>query len=394
MNSLFKQTKSLAACGIAATFFAASTLAYAQDANAPAADPQQQQTTAAPDSGWPQAGANGAGPVQSGNSPAANPYGQPPAAPPASGPYASQQPSGGQPPNAQQQPAYGQQPYGQQQQPYGQGVYSQGGNHQGQAPPPVPAQITVPGGTYVTARLNTRLASDRNHPGDAFTATLVEPVVANGIVVAEPGQTITGQVIEARKVDGAGRLAVQLTDLPLVDGQRIPIQSQLIARKGDRFHGSDAGIVAGSTAAGAVIGGAVGWGTGAAIGAGAGALVSLGAVLTHGHASVLYPEEVLTFRIEQPLTIATTAAPLAFRYVEPGEYDAPQGGPRQYAQAGGGYPYPVAPAPYYAYGYPAYGYGYPYYFGPSVGFYFGGPGFYRGYYGRGFYYGGGFHGRR
>jgi hypothetical protein len=389
MNSLLKKSRKFALYGISAGFLAASTLAYAQDGGWPqASDPSQQAS-------------NDGGPD-------ANPYGQPPEPPQVSDnpgpqqqqqpPYAQQQPSAPQqqqqpygqppqPPYAQQQPPYAQQqpqqqpPYGQrQQQPYGGGVYDQ------PAPPPIPAQITVSAGTYVTVRLNSRLASDRNHPGDAFTATLVEPVVVNGIVIAEPGETITGQVVEAQKVDGAGRLAVQLTDLPLVDGQRVPIQTQLIARKGDRFRGSDAGIVAGSTAAGAVIGDAVGWGTGAAIGAGAGALISLGAVLTHGHASVLYPEEVLTFRIQQPVTISTTTAPQAFRYVEPGEYNARQSGP---AMA-----YPPAPPPptYYAYAYPAYGYPYPYYWGPSVGFFFG-PGYYgRGYYGRGYwgghYYGG------
>ena len=361
MKSLIKHSKSWAACGLAATFLAVSTLSYGQDANAPAAPP--------PDSGWPQAGNNNAGPnAPAPNQPSANPYGQPSA-----NPY-------GQPPAPYGQPQ-------QQQQPYGGGVYNQPS-----APPPVPAQLELPAGTYVTARLNTRLASDRNHDGDAFTATLAEPVVVNGIVVAEPGQTITGQVVEADKVDGAGKLVVQLTDLPLADGQRAAIQTQLISRKADRFRGNDAGIVAGSTAAGAVIGGAVGYGTGAAVGAGLGALVSLGAVLTHGHASVLYPEEVLTFRVQQPVVISTTAAPQAFRNVQPGEYNQ---GPAPYLQAGAYAPPPVAPAPLYAYGYPAYGYS-PYFWGPSVGLYFGSPFPYHGYYGRpyfgGRYYAPGFRG--
>jgi hypothetical protein len=372
MNSLISRSKKLAACGISAGLLAASTLAYAQDG------------------GWPQA-SDRSPQAENGGAPEANPYGQPPEPPEAGeqSPTPEQQPQQqpyGQPPYAQpQQRPYGQQP----QQPYGGGVYNQ------QAPPPVPAQITVPAGTYVTARLNNRLASDRNQPGDAFTATLVQPVVVSGVVVAEPGQTITGQVVEAQKVDGSGRLAIQLAELPLVDGQRIPIQTQLIGRKGDRFRASDAATVAGTTALGAAIGGAVDWGTGAAIGAGAGALISLGAILTHGHASVLYPEEVLTFRIQQPLTISTTAAPQAFRYVEPGEYNsAPPPSPNMRA----GYPYPAAAPPpptYYAYGYP--GYGYPYY-GPSIGFYFGGPAYYRGYYGRGYYgrpyYHGGYRGHR
>jgi len=39
--------------------------------------------------------------------------------------------------------------------------------------------------------------------------------------------------------------------------------------------------------------------------------------------TVVYPETALTFRIETPVTISTTRAPQAFRYVDPNEYDRP-----------------------------------------------------------------------
>jgi hypothetical protein len=236
----------------------------------------------------------------------------------------------------------------------------------------------------MTVRINQPLSSDKNQVGDAFSATLVEPLIVNGIVVARPGETIIGRVALAEK-HGTGhpaKLGIQLTTLTLVDGQQIPIQSQLINRRGGTTPGGiEAGTVIATTGLGAAIGAAAGWGTGAAIGAGAGAVAGLiGAVVTHNHASVIYPEQVLTFRIEAPVTISTTNSTQAFRYVEPNEYDRPnysQGGPSQYAAA--------APAPVYAYGAPYY-YGYPYpyywgypYWGPGFAFYWG-PGFY----GRGF----------
>src|SRR5580765_4416825 len=59
----------------------------------------------------------------------------------------------------------------------------------GYAPPPapsgpVPANLTLPAGKVLFIRLNEPLSSDRNHAGDAFTATLDQPIVVNGWVVA------------------------------------------------------------------------------------------------------------------------------------------------------------------------------------------------------------------
>jgi hypothetical protein len=246
-------------------------------------------------------------------------------------------------------------------------------------------------GTYITVRVNQPLSSDHNQAGDAFTATLVRPLVVDGFVVAQTGQTIGGRVAEAKKagrVEGTSRLAVQLTDLTLVDGQNIPIQSQLVSRTGPTSVGRDAAAIGGTTALGAAAGAAADWGRGAAIGAGAGALVGVvGVLLTRGHPTVIYPEQVLTFRVETPVTIATDRAPQAFRAVEPEDYQ--QGlqasrpmGPRPPGPYGYGPSYAYAPyGPYpYVYG-PAY-YPYPYYWGPSVGFYVGPRFYYRGgYYG-------------
>ena len=132
--------------------------------------------------------------------------------------------------------------------------------------------------------------SDHNHVGDAFAATLVKPVVIDGVVVAERGQTIGGRVAEAKKagmVEGVSKLGVQLTDLSLVDGQNFPIQTQLISRDGPTSVGRDAGAIAGTTALGAAAGAAADWGRGAAIGAGAGAFVGIvGVLLTRGHPTI------------------------------------------------------------------------------------------------------------
>jgi len=257
---------------------------------------------------------------------------------------------------------------------------NQAGAPNDQAPPPIPPQLTLKPGTFVTIRVNQFLSSDHNQTGDAFTATLAKPLMVDGVVVAEPGETVGGRVVEAKKaglVKGVSRLALQLTDLTLVDGQQVPIRTQLSGRNGPTSVGRDAAGVAGTTAAGAAIGAAADWGKGAAIGAGAGAIAgTLGVLLTRGYPTVVTPESLLTFRLDAPVVISTAHAPQAFHYVEPGEYEASARplGPRPRAPEGPpceGYGCPPAPYPYY----------YPYYWGGGFGFWYG-PHFYRG----GFYY--------
>src|SRR5262249_22996547 len=52
-----------------------------------------------------------------------------------------------------------------------------------------PVLILRPG-TYISVRVDQPLSSDHNQQGDSFSATLVKPVVVDGIVVADRGQTV------------------------------------------------------------------------------------------------------------------------------------------------------------------------------------------------------------
>jgi hypothetical protein len=246
----------------------------------------------------------------------------------------------------------------------------------------LPAELTLKPGTFVTMRTNQPLSSDHNQPGDTFSGTLLQPVVVDGIVVAQRGEAVYGRVAEVQKAHAgnSSRLGLELTSLTLADGTQVPLRTQLVARQGTTTPtGAQVGTVATTTAVGAAVGAAADYGRGAAIGAGAGAAAGIvGVFLTRNHPTVLYPETALTFRIEAPVTINTAHAPQAFRYVGPEEYNRPpvetQMRPRM-----------VGPGPGYYYG-PGYGPGYapyPYpYYGPSV--YLGwGPGYFYGY-GRGF----------
>jgi hypothetical protein len=303
----------------------------------PAATPQA-TTPAAQDPTEPVSQA----PVDQSPAPPTDGYGQPPQ-PPQSAPA----------PQASNRPAYG-----------------------------IPAQLTVKPGTFFTVRLNTILASNKSKPGDLFTAALVQPLVVDGIVISQRGQTVVGRVVDAGKKDGKHFLKLELTGVTLADGSQVPLQSQLATSQGPTTPGAvQAGTVAGTTAMGAGIGAVAGGGVGAGVGAGAGAMLGIaGVIATRDHPAVLYPETQLAFQVIAPLTVSTVNAPQAYRYVGPEDYE------RQPAMTSRLNPrpapgYPGANGPGYAYPgyYPGY---YPYYpyWGPSIGI--------------GFGWGGGFYGRR
>jgi hypothetical protein len=178
--------------------------------------------------------------------------------------------------------------------------------------------------------------------------------------------------------------------LTLVDGQQVPIETELTSLAGPTSKARDAGAIVGTSAMGAAVGAAADLGVGAAIGAGAGAIVgTVGVLVTRGHATVIYPESVLTFRLSEPITISTDRAPQAFRYVgTTNEYNRasnaqgpPPVGPG-WTCKGYGWPPPTATLPPYNY-YPYY----PYTWGASLGLWYG-PGFFYGRlrYGRGYGY--------
>ncbi len=249
----------------------------------------------------------------------------------------------------------------------------------------VPSQVTLPAGTLIRVRVNEKLSSDRNQPGDVFTATLAQPLVANGLVIARPGQDIAGRVSEAvsaKEGKGTSRLGLELSQLSLVDGQQVPVRTQLIDYERGKSTGRDTGVVLGTTAAGAAIGAAAGGGLGAGVGAIGGAVAgAIGVAATHAHATEIQPETVLTFRTVDPVYVATDRSSGAFQTVQSQDYARTQPRERRVAPPGpyyyGGYYGPYYDPFYYPYYYPYGGF-----YGPSFGVVIRGGGFRGGFHGR------------
>ena len=240
----------------------------------------------------------------------------------------------------------------------------------------LPAEVTLKPGTFLTMRINQGLASNKNAVGDTFSGALTQPIVVNGIVVAQRGQVVYGEVAEAQKVKGVHRLGVELTSLTLADGSQAAVHTQLISRQGPAMpYGRQAGVITTTTAGGAVVGAAAAGGADAAAGAGVGAAAGIiGVLATKNHPSVIYPETMLTFQTGNAVTVATGNSSGAFRYVGPDDYARPATMTQQVRVRPA---YANGPGYYNPYYYPYYGgWGYPYYgFGPGIGFGFGFGGF-------------------
>lgn len=200
---------------------------------------------------------------------------------------------------------------------------------QSQAPAPaynpLPQTLTLPAATVISIRTSQYLSSDQNRPGDSFSAELQQPLVVDGWVVARRGQTVLGRVVIAQKagrIKGVSQLGVELSQLVLVDGQQMPIRTQLMQTSGGTSQGRDAQAVGTATGVGAIIGAAAHGGEGAGIGAAAGAGAGLaGVLLTRGRPTVIPPETLLTFQLEFPVTFTTQRSSPAFRPVNQEDYD-------------------------------------------------------------------------
>jgi hypothetical protein len=249
---------------------------------------------------------------------------------------------------------------------------------QGQPSQTMPPQtLTLPAGTVVRVRVDDWLSTDRNVAGDSFSATLDQPIVVDGWVVARRGQAQTGRVSLAKKAGRAGgtsQLGVELPELTLVDGQQLPLQTELLQTSAGSSHGRDAATIGTTTGVGAAIGAIADGGAGAAIGAGAGVAGGIIAVLVmRGRPTEIPPETILSFRLQSPVTISTDRSQLAFQPVTQADYDSHSSQDRPQLRR-------PSPPPYYPYPFP-YAYPYPYaiYPGPFAFGIYGGYGRWGGY---------------
>jgi hypothetical protein len=171
----------------------------------------------------------------------------------------------------------------------------------------VPHTVTLAAGTLLPVRVGETLSSARNQPGDTFLATLTQPLVIDGFVIAERGARVEGKVLDttpAGRVKGVSHLGISIVRLATADGQNIRIRTEPFVKDGPTSTGTDAAKIGGGAAIGAIIGALAGGGKGTAIGAGAGGAAAAGDVLlTRGRPTEIPVETRVSFKVQDSVTI-------------------------------------------------------------------------------------------
>ena len=178
-------------------------------------------------------------------------------------------------------------------------------------PPPgdvrTPHTVTIGVGTMLPVRIGETLSSANNERGDTFLATLDQPLVVDGFVIAERGSRVEGRVVEAEapgRTKGSSHIGIELVKISTSDGQHVRIRTAAYKKDSNSSTGNDVAKVGIITAIGAAIGAAADGGKGAAIGAGVGGAAGVADVmLTRGKPVEIRVETRLSFRIQEPVTI-------------------------------------------------------------------------------------------
>jgi len=174
-------------------------------------------------------------------------------------------------------------------------------------PDPQPRVVTLDAGTPIRIRTTNTLSTKVVQTGESFVGSLEEPIVQGDWVVAAKGATVRGTVAnsdDGGRVKGVAQLAIRITQLNTADGQTIDLQSSVYGVQAATTKKKDAVKVGVGSAIGAAIGAVAGGGSGAAKGAAVGAGAGGGAVLaTRGDPAVIPSESVITFTLQNPVSI-------------------------------------------------------------------------------------------
>lgn len=172
-----------------------------------------------------------------------------------------------------------------------------------------PHSVVLQSGTELRVRIGETLATGRNRRGDHFLATLEQPLIIDGFIIAEKGARLEGEVAAADRaprgsVNGVSHLGIRLVAIDTADRQRIPIRTLVFNKIGQSPSNRDAATIVATAAVGAAIGALAGGGKGAAIGAAAGGAAGTAGVLaSHGPECTIPVETRLSFQIQDSVQI-------------------------------------------------------------------------------------------
>ncbi len=174
------------------------------------------------------------------------------------------------------------------------------------APTPAPADpYTVSHGTVLVVRMIDSIDSDVNKAGETFRATLEEPIVVGQNILAPKDTPVTVQLVHVKQsgqLRGEAEIALQLRSLTL-NGETYSLASEFAQVASESKGGESAKVIGATAAIGALIGAIAGGKKGAAVGAAAGAGAGVVVQSVRGKQVRVPSEAVLTFALEESVTL-------------------------------------------------------------------------------------------
>ena len=168
-------------------------------------------------------------------------------------------------------------------------------------------EVTIPEGAQFEVTLDESLASNRNHAGDSFAASLSQPVVEDGKTIIPVGAHVAGRVVDAKdsgRLHVPARLSVALSSVE-VDGKSYDIDTNTIGETGKNHNKRNLAFIGGGAAGGALIGGLAGGGKGALIGSAIGAGAGTAGAAATGKKDISIPAEThLKFHLQRSVTVS------------------------------------------------------------------------------------------
>jgi hypothetical protein len=97
----------------------------------------------------------------------------------------------------------------------------------------------------VSIRLDESVSSERSVAGGAFNASLADPLIVDGLVIAERGARVGGRIVDVQKaarLDGTSLIELELTSISTADGQKIGVSTDPWMKRGDGLPRTNAGF--------------------------------------------------------------------------------------------------------------------------------------------------------
>jgi len=179
--------------------------------------------------------------------------------------------------------------------------------------PAAPATVTIPAGTVISVRTVYEVDASQGQAGEPFQASLQEPIVVDGVVVAAKEADVYGRVVEAKQSGtfaGRSQLRLELTGI-VMNGHTVRVVTGDYGVIGKSRGASTAKRTIEGAALGAAIGAVADGGQGAAIGAAAGAGAGAASeIVTQGDQVRIPSETLIDFTLLQDVSVVQPPDPL------------------------------------------------------------------------------------